>query len=60
VLSSEEALHTLALGAEHVHRDDIVLATRVDAFDFVMEVHRESRRLVLRPDHRWGTSGGYP
>jgi 2-phosphosulfolactate phosphatase len=51
VLASDEAVHTLALGAAHVHPDDIVLATRVDAFDFAMEVHRESDRLVLRPDH---------
>ena len=51
VLMSEEAAHTLALGPPHVHPDDIVLATRVDAFDVAMEVHRESGRLVLRPDH---------
>lgn len=47
VASGDEAITTLRLGAGHVHPDDIVLATRVDAFDFAMEASRIDGRLVL-------------
>jgi 2-phosphosulfolactate phosphatase len=40
VANSEEAIATLRLGDGHVDPDDIVYATRVDAFDFAMEVTR--------------------
>jgi len=33
---------TLALGAGHVHQSDIAYATRVDKFDFAMELRRDS------------------
>ncbi|MFV0306786.1 MAG: 2-phosphosulfolactate phosphatase [Desertimonas sp.] len=49
VQASEETVHTLALGAGHVDPDDIVLATRVDAFEFAMEVHGDGSTLRLRP-----------
>jgi 2-phosphosulfolactate phosphatase len=48
VAGSEEAARTLALGEGHVHPDDIVYATRVDAFAFAMEVERTGGHLVLR------------
>ncbi len=48
VASSDEARRTLALGAGHVDPDDIVYATRVDEFDFAMEVERRPGALVLR------------
>lgn len=47
VANSEEAKRTLALGPGHVDPEDIALATRVDAFDFAMEVHRIGGRLRL-------------
>ena len=47
VASSEEARRTLTLGHGHVDPDDIVFATRVDAFDFAMEVSRIDGRLRL-------------
>jgi 2-phosphosulfolactate phosphatase len=40
VANSDEAITTLRLGDGHVDPDDIVYATRVDAFDFAMEVTR--------------------
>jgi hypothetical protein len=40
VRESREAEITLALGAGHVHPDDIAYATDVDRFDFAMEVER--------------------
>jgi len=48
VAESDEARRTLALGAGHVHPDDIAYATRVDAFDFAMELRHEANgaRLV--------------
>jgi 2-phosphosulfolactate phosphatase len=49
VAASDEAVRTLALGDGHVHPDDIVLATRVDAFDFAMEVERAPDGLRLVP-----------
>lgn len=45
--SSEEARLTLALGPGHVDSDDVVYATRVDAFGFAMEVTRVEGRLRL-------------
>lgn len=48
VANSDEATVTLALGAGHVHPDDIAYATRVDAFAFAMEVERGPGALVLR------------
>lgn len=47
VATSDEAARTLTLGHGHVDRDDIVYATRVDAFGFAMEVHRVGDRLRL-------------
>lgn len=47
IASSEEATRTLALGQGHSHPDDIAYATRVDAFDFAMEVRRDGDRLRL-------------
>ncbi len=49
VADSDEACLTLALGAGHVDPEDIAYATRVDAFDFAMEVERRGGALVLRP-----------
>jgi len=48
VMQSDEARRTLALGAEHAHPSDIAYATRVDVFDFAMELQRDSEgsRLV--------------
>jgi hypothetical protein len=40
-------VRTLALGDGHVHPADILLATRVDAFDFAMEVERTPDGLRL-------------
>jgi 2-phosphosulfolactate phosphatase len=48
VAGSKEAATTLALGEGHTHPDDIVYATRVDAFAFAMEVERTDGHLVLR------------
>jgi len=47
VRSSDEASRTLELGPDHVHPDDIRYATRIDAFDFAMEVHRVEQGLRL-------------
>lgn len=47
IARSEEATRTLALGQGHSDPDDIVYATRVDAFDFAMEVRRDCDRLRL-------------
>ena len=47
VANSAEAVKTLQLGAAHVDPDDIVYATRVDAFDFAMEVTRADGGLRL-------------
>lgn len=48
IASSDEAARTLALGPPHVHPDDVAYATRVDRFDFAMEVHRRNGCLELR------------
>jgi 2-phosphosulfolactate phosphatase len=48
VRSSDEAARTLALGPGHVNPDDIAYATRVDAFDFAMELHRINGELRLQ------------
>ncbi len=47
VAISDEARHTLLLGSDHVHPDDIAYATHVDAFPFAMEAERCGRALVL-------------
>jgi 2-phosphosulfolactate phosphatase len=47
VLASDEARRTLALPPEHCDPADIALATRVDAFDFAMEVERDEVGLRL-------------
>ena len=47
VAASDEATRTLTLGHGHVDPDDIACATRVDAFDFAMEVQRVGDRLRL-------------
>ena len=47
VATSAEAARTLALGDEHVHPKDIEFATRIDAFDFAMEVTRFGDRLRI-------------
>ena len=47
VANSAEAVKTLRLGDGHVDPDDIVYATRVDAFDFAMEVTRIDGALRL-------------
>lgn len=47
VARSPEAEHTLAVGVEHAHPDDISYATVVDRFDFAMEVERVEGRLRL-------------
>jgi 2-phosphosulfolactate phosphatase len=47
ITKSDEAARTLALGQGHSHPDDIAYATRVDAFDFAMEVHRDGDHLRL-------------
>jgi 2-phosphosulfolactate phosphatase len=47
VAASDEATRTLTLGDGHVDPDDIAYATRVDAFDFAMEVQRLGVRLRL-------------
>jgi 2-phosphosulfolactate phosphatase len=51
VASSREAARTLAVGEDHVHPDDIRLATAVDRFDFAMEVERVDGRLRLAKRH---------
>jgi 2-phosphosulfolactate phosphatase len=47
VAASDEAARTLALGVGHVDPDDIAFATRVDRFDFAMEVRRIDGLLQL-------------
>jgi 2-phosphosulfolactate phosphatase len=47
VADTDEAKRTLTLGDGHVDPDDIAYATRVDAFDFAMEVQRIGDRLRL-------------
>ena len=47
VATSDEARRTLTLGDGHVDPDDIAYATRVDVFDFAMEVQRIGHRLRL-------------
>jgi 2-phosphosulfolactate phosphatase len=47
ITTSREAWRTLTLGDGHVDPDDIVYATRVDAFNFAMEVHRVGGQLRL-------------
>lgn len=47
VAISDEARHTLLLGSDHVHPDDVAYATHVDAFPFAMEAQRRGRALVL-------------
>lgn len=49
VASSAEALHTLALGPDHVDPTDIELAIAVDRFDFAMKVERTPHGLRMRP-----------
>jgi len=51
VAESDEAARTLKLGDGDAHRDDIAYATRVDAFDFAMEVTRIGTRLRLEPTY---------
>ena len=47
VRDTDDARHTLLLGPEHVHPDDIDYCVRVDHFDFAMEVERTARGLRL-------------
>jgi 2-phosphosulfolactate phosphatase len=47
VHESPDAAFTLRLGSEHVHPDDIVYATRIDAFDFCMPVEITPRGLRI-------------
>ncbi|HEY4375736.1 MAG TPA: 2-phosphosulfolactate phosphatase [Acidimicrobiales bacterium] len=47
IAGTDEATRTLALGADHVHPDDIAYACRVDTFDFAMEVTRRPTGLHL-------------
>ncbi|MEO8693704.1 MAG: 2-phosphosulfolactate phosphatase [Acidimicrobiales bacterium] len=47
VANCDEAMFTLRLGDGHVDPDDIAYATRVDAFDFAMEVTRVGGALRL-------------
>ena len=47
VPDTDDARHTLLLGPEHVHPDDIDYCVRVDHFDFAMEVERTARGLRL-------------
>ena len=49
VLATDDARHTLLLGAEHVHPDDIERCVRIDHFDFAMEVERTAQGLRLGP-----------
>ena len=51
VANTDEAKRTLTLGQGHVDPDDIAYATRVDAFDFAMEVHRIGDHLRLDKVH---------
>lgn len=47
VADSDEATRTLALGPDHCHPDDILLAVDVDRFAFAMEVTRDDLGLRL-------------
>ena len=47
VAQSDEATFTLGLGGDDVDPRDIEYATRVDVFDFAMEVTREQRGMRL-------------
>jgi 2-phosphosulfolactate phosphatase len=47
VATSDEAARTLALGGEHVDPEDVAYATKVDVFDFAMEVARTAEGLRL-------------
>jgi 2-phosphosulfolactate phosphatase len=47
LLATDEARRTLALGTDHCDPLDIELASRVDVFDFAMEVTRDDRGLRL-------------
>jgi len=47
IAASDEAARLVHLGDADAHRDDIAYATRVDAFDFAMEVSRIGDRLRL-------------
>ncbi len=47
--ASDEAAHTLALGPPHVDPRDVEFASRVDRFDFAMEVVRTPGGLFLAP-----------
>jgi 2-phosphosulfolactate phosphatase len=49
ISNSDEAQRTLRLGGGNVDPDDIAFATRVDAFDFAMEVIRTPIGLRMRP-----------
>ena len=51
VAASHEALRTLTLGDGDVDPQDIDYSTRVDAFDFAMEVQRIGDRLRLDKTH---------
>jgi 2-phosphosulfolactate phosphatase len=47
VANSDEAKRTLAHGPGHANADDVAFATRVDLFDFAMEVRRIEGELRL-------------
>lgn len=47
ITNSDEARRTLTLGNGDSYPEDIIYATRVDAFDFAMEVQRVDNRLRL-------------
>jgi hypothetical protein len=51
VASSDEARRTLAVRHGYFHPEDIAYATRVDLFDFAMEVQRVGNRLRLDKAH---------
>jgi 2-phosphosulfolactate phosphatase len=53
VAESDEAAITLALGAGHVHPDDIDYCVQVDRFDFAMEMRRADGLLELRRTDDW-------
>ena len=48
IANSHEAQRTLRLGDGNVDPNDIAFATRLDAFDFAMEVTRTSLGMCLR------------
>ena len=51
VANSDEARRTLTLGRGDSYPEDIIYATRIDAFDFAMEVQRVDNRLRLEKVH---------